>query len=296
MARRLEQTRGTEESVWEFVKGHLVQLPVFVGKKGQAQEIVERTPRALFDRMVSYHVLNGYPVPLSSAEFQEGLVQRFPIRDGMVFLDYQVAEYDKKRLLAKEFVQGSIFVTDENSAIEWIRQQLMKKPQTYQELQPGFMREIQHIAKHEELPELMELLQQNFLQYEGEGPVPTQISNYLSKNYKDLRGLDKEDPALVEKAKGRWYVPDPNKQADLEKLRERALIREFEAYVEEIGNSRRRLRKFRTEAIRAGFKKCWSEKDYAVIVRVGERLPEAVLNEDEKLLMYFDNARNFVEG
>ena len=43
----------------------------------------------------------------------------------------------------------SLFVSDETSAIEWIRQQLLKKPQTRQDLHPNFMKEIQHIAKHE---------------------------------------------------------------------------------------------------------------------------------------------------
>ena len=52
------------------------------------------------------------------------------------------------------------------------------------------------------------------------------------------------------------------------------------------------MRKFRTEAIRAGFKKYWSDKEYAVIVEVGDRLPDAVLQEDEKLLIYYNNARN----
>ena len=142
----------------------------------------------------------------------------------------------------------------------------------------------------EELPILDELLEQNFLCYEGEGPVPSQIHSYLSSNYKELRGLDKEDPALREKAKGRWYVPDPNKQADLERLREKALLREFQAYLKELETGKKQLKQFRTEAIRAGFKKAWRENDYQTIVKVGERLPEKVLQEVDKLLMYYDNA------
>ena len=154
--------------------GHLAKLPVFIGKQGEAVEIMERTPRVLFDRMVTYHVQRGLPVPLSSGEFQEELSRRFPMRDGMVFLETQVAEYDKKRILAKEFIQGSILVTDEASAIERLRQLLLKKPQTYAELNPVFFRDIQYIAKHEKLPELAELLEQNFLQYRrtGRGAQP----------------------------------------------------------------------------------------------------------------------------
>jgi DNA modification methylase/predicted RNA-binding Zn-ribbon protein involved in translation (DUF1610 family) len=286
---RIEQ--NTEESSWTFVRQHLEQLPLFLGVKGSIQIITERTPRILFDRMVAFHVQRGLPVPISSAEFQIGISQRFPLRDGMAFLENQVAEYDKRRTLVKEFTQMSIFVSDENSAIEWIRQQLLNKPQTRQDIHPNFMREIQHIAKHELLPELDNLLEQNFLMYEGKEEVPSQIHGYLSSNYKDLRNLEKSDPRLIEKGKNRWYVPDPNKQADLEKLREKSLLREFESYKTEIEGNKKKLKQFRTEAIRTGFKKAWSEKDFETIIKIGDRLPEKVIQEDDKLLMYFDQAQ-----
>lgn len=288
---KMHAESNTPASAWTFVNQHLEKLPVFLGSKGEASIVSERTPRILFDRMVAYHVQKGLPVPISSAEFQEGVAQRFPMRDGMAFLESQLAEYDKKRTLVKEFSQMSLFVSDENSAIEWIRQQLLKKPQTRQDLHPQFMKEIQHIAKHEQLPELDSLLVQNFLRYEDGEAVPNQIATYLRSNYHDMRGLENDDVKLQEKAMNRWYVPDPNKQADLEKLREKALLREFEGYVEELASHKKKLKVFRTEAIRAGFKKAWSEKDYAKIVTVGDRLPESVIQEDDKLLMYYDNAQ-----
>ncbi|WYS06823.1 DNA methyltransferase [Bacillus sp. FSL R5-0394] len=286
----INEQKNTEESAWAFVTQHLERLPVFNGQKGEAQLIAERTPRILYDRMIAYHVQNGLPVPLSSADFQTSVLQRYPVRDGMAFLESQVAEYDKKRTLVKEFTQLSLFVSDENSAIEWIRQQLMKKPQTRQDIHPAFMKEIQHIAKHEMLPELDDLLNQNFLRYDGAGPVPNQILTYLRRTYKDLRGLDPTDTTVVEKAMHRWYVPDPNKQADLEKLRERALLREYDGYLQELEGNKKKLKTFRTEAIRAGFKKAYSDNDFESIVKVGERIPEKVIQEDDKLLMYYDNA------
>jgi hypothetical protein len=42
--------------------------------------------------------------------------------------------------------------------------------------------------------------------------------------------------------------------------------------------------------VRAGFKRAWAERDYATIIRVAERLPSSVLQEDTGLLMYYDNA------
>jgi hypothetical protein len=50
------------------------------------------------------------------------------------------------------------------------------------------------------------------------------------------------------------------------------------------------LRRFRTEAVRAGFADAWHRRDYGTIVSVAERLPERVLQEDPDLLMYYDNA------
>jgi DNA modification methylase len=251
LEKRFALEAGTEEGVWDFVRTHLRQLPVFVEKEGRAEVIAERQNYLLYDRMVAFHIQRGVAVPMGAAEFYAGLKARFPERDGMYFLPDQVNEYDKKRLLVKEFEQLSLFVTDEKSAIQWLRNELEKKPQTYQEIQPKFLREL-HKARHEKLPELSELLEQNFLRDEA----------------------------------GRWYVPDPNKQSDLEKIREKALLKEFEEYRE----GRGRLKVFRTEALRAGFKACWAAKDFKTIVDVAKRIPDTVLQEDSSLLMYYDNA------
>lgn len=281
--------------VWDFITSHLQYLPTFIGRLGEGQYISERDPRILYDRMLAYFLKFGKSIPYSSGEFQERLTKMYYIQDGMVFLKDQVLEYERKKMLVKDFAQMSLFVTDENSAIQWLKQQLMKKPQSRQELHPAFMKEIQHIAKHEILPELDDLLEQNFLVYDGKDAVPDQIMSYLNKSFnREVRGLGKDHQDVKERGKNRWYVPDPNKQADLEKLREKALLREFESYKEEISGNKKRLKQFRTEAIRTGFKKAWSDKDFETIVKVGERLPEKVLQEDEKLLMYFDNAQIYL--
>jgi hypothetical protein len=284
---RFRLTAGTEEGVWDFVRDHLKQLPVFALKDGNMEILAERQNYLLFDRMVAFHVQRGVLVPMSAAEFYAGLAQRFPERDGMYFLPEQVSEYDKKRMTVKEVEQLQLFVTDESSAIQWLRQQLTKKPQTFQELHPQFLREISGWQRYEKPLELSELLEQNFLRYDGEGEVPSQIHSYLSSNFKDLRNLPKDDERLRKKAKDRWYVPDPNKASDLEKLRERALLREFDEYRE---SKQKRLTVFRLEAIRAGFKRAWEQRDYTTIIAVARKIPEKVLQEDPKLLMWYDLA------
>ena len=284
---RFKLTAGTEDGVWDFVRTHLKQLAVFVSKDGQVEVIAERQNYLLFDRMVAFHVQRGVMVPLSAVEFYAGLEQRFPSREGMYFLPEQAAEYDKKRMTAKDVLQLSLFVSDEASAIQWLRQQLTRRPQTFQDIHPQFLKEIDGWRKHEKLPELSEMLAQNFLRYDGKGDVPSQIHGYLSTNFKELRNLDKNAPALREKGKDRWYVPDPNRAGDLERLRERALLKEFEEYRTSI---QRRLKLFRLEAVRAGFKKAWQERNYATIIAVADKIPETILQEDPKLLMWYDQA------
>ena len=218
-----KMSAGSEPGAWEFVRSHLRQIPVFVTKSGQAEVIAERQSYLLFDRMVAFHVQRGYGVPLSASEFYAGLRQRFPERDGMYFLPDQVSEYDRKRLEVREVEQLELFVSDEKSAIQWVHRQLEAKPTRYQALQPLYMREAQRVwEKHEQPLELLTILDQNFV----------------------------KDPD------GSWRVPDPKKEADLEQIRHRALIKEFTQYQE----TRGKLKVVRTEALRAGFKECWQRR------------------------------------
>lgn len=310
---RFKLEAGTEEGVWDFVRTHLRQLPVFVTKGNQVEIIAERQNYLLFDRMVAFHVQRGVTVPLSSSEFYAGVSQRFSERDGMFFLPDQVAEYDKKRGLADGIIQFELFITDEASAVQWLRRQLDNKPQTFSDLTPQFMKEIAGWEKHEKPLELKEILQQNFLCYDGKDDVPPQIHSYLSTNFKDCRKIENGDPILKEHAKDRYYVPDPKKAGDLEKIRERALLREFWDYLP-VGYKPRtkpeyqepelpgmptggakiaqgkKMSVLRMEAVRAGFKYCWQNRDYRTIVTVAKRIPEEVLQEDPKLLMWYDQA------
>lgn len=242
---------GTEEGVWDFTREHLSKLPVIVENRGKLDIIPERQNYLLYDSMVAFHIQKGASIPLGAADLYLGLKQRFPERDGMYFLPGQVSVYDSKRMIQELNEQLSLIVLDEKTAIQWLHKEL-EVPQTYQEIQPKFLQELKQL-KYEKMPELRNLLEENFLQDEH----------------------------------AKWYVPDVNKQSDLEKLRDKKLLKEFDEYREGKG----KLKVFRTEAIRAGFKYCWKERDYKTIVNIGERLPESVVQEDPSILMYFDNAQ-----
>ncbi|STA93552.1 DNA methyltransferase [Clostridium cochlearium] len=240
---------GTEDSVWDFVREHLEKLPVVIERGSYLERVAERDAHSLFDRMIAYHVVNGVSIPLDIQEFFKGLDERFIKRDNMYFLPDQVNEYDNARIkFDLPEVQFSLFVEDEKSALAWLYYQL-DTPQTYSELQPKFMKEAKP-ARHEKMPELIDLLQENFIKDEEE----------------------------------KWYIPDITKSGDIQKLREKKLLKEFEEYL----NSKGKLKSFRTEAIRVGFAKLWKEKNYKLIVKMGDRIPENVLQEDDKLLMYYD--------
>ena len=288
LEQRFAERGATPESAWDFVQTHLKQLPVVKVRGSELEFVAERDPRILFDRMVAWFVRHSAPVPLSSQEFQDGLRSRFPDRDGMIFLPEQVTEYDKKRAQTAQAPQMELFVSDERSAIDWAADYLKVRPSTYQDIHPEFIKQLgAGWKKHETRPELSALLEANFLRFEGTGEVPSQIHRYLSTNYHDLRGLEKNDPRLIAKAQDRWYVPDPNKAQDLEKKREKALLKEFEQYKTFTG---RKIKESRLEVLRAGFRAAWATKDYATILRVADKLPEATLQEDEKLLTLYDMA------
>ena len=288
---RFRRNGATIDTAWDFVQTHLKQLPVVKVTSGFPQEllsIVERDPRRIYDRMASWFIRHGTMVPISTPEFLAELPGRFRETDGMVFLPEQLVEYEKARARIPQVAQAELFVSDERSAIDWLTNFLQKRPSTRSEIHPEYIPQIGSAKrKGEIIPELNELLEDNFIQYDGTGDVPSQIHSYLSTNHKDLRSLDKSNPALVAKAKDRWYVPDPNKAQDLEKKREKALLKEFETYKVFTG---RKIKESRLEVLRTGFRAAWANKDYGTIISVANKLPEETLQEDEKLLTLYDLA------
>jgi 16S rRNA G966 N2-methylase RsmD len=294
LEQRLAERGAAPESAWDFVQTHLRQLSVSKSKNGVLEFVVERDPRRIYDRMVAWFVRHDVPVPLSTEEFLDGLRSRFPERDSMVFLPEQVTEYDRKRAQAAQAPQIEMFVADERSAIDWLTDFLRKRPSTYQDIHPEFTTQLgAGWKKHETRPELSALLEDNFLRYDAFGDVPSQIHNYLSTNFHDLRNLEKSDPRLKSKAKDRWFVPDPTKAQDLETKREKALLKEFDSYRTASG---RRLKEFRLEVLRAGFKSSWAARDFKTIVAVAQKVPEDALQEDEKLLFWYDSALTRMEA
>ena len=245
---------GETETAWIFIREHLKNLPVVIKRGRNLESVSERQKFLLFDRMVAFHLMQGLPVPISAAEFYRGLEEKFVRRDEMYFLPSQANEYDSERVACDlEQSEVSMFIIDEKTAVDWINRQLKAERQTYQDLQPKFMQEPRVIKKGEKIPELATLLEENFLRDDD----------------------------------GKWYIPDLKKIGDVEKLREKNLLREFQSYIESTGE----LKIFRSEALRAGFAKFYREGNYSAVVAIADRLPEDFLLSDTALLSYVDFSR-----
>ena len=251
---------GSVDNVWEFLENHLSYLPVYIINNGKMEYIAERDKRILYDRVISYYVQKGLDVPIDAIAFQKGLRERFEECDGMFFTPIQKNEYLEKKKQSPQFVSLGLIVGNEVDGIEWLRHRLRYNPQTYQDIQPDWLQVIGGLRRGDVLPGLDELLEENFIQ----------------------------------ESDGEWRLPNIQDDIDKDKLREKALLKEFKVYVEAASKPRARIREVRVEAIRAGFKKCYMDKDFATIVMVGDKIPQNLLTEDDILLQFYDIARTRV--
>ena len=258
---KFKQHQSTNIAVWDFVDEHLQHLPIHLTSGNSTTAIIERSPKILFDRLIAFYVQKSLPVPIDAGKFQQGLRERFIERDGMFFTNEQVQEYDKKKAENPEFIQLSILVSSEQDGVLWLKNLLTDKSLTYQDIQPLWMQALAGVRKGDVIPELADILEENFL--------------------KD--------------AEGKWYTPDPENEADLEKLRTKRLLKQFETYKTEAAKPKaKKIKEVRVEALRAGFKQCYQDKDFSSIVSVGDKIPNNLLMEDEVLLQFYDIASSRV--
>jgi hypothetical protein len=245
-------------AVWDFVLEHFNHLPTHILKDNSTTAIIERSPKILYDRLITFYLMRGLPIPIDARDFQEGLKQKFIERDSMFFTAQQASEYDVKKAAAPTFVQLTFLVTSESEGVEWLRNEL-KNSQTQSDLHPKWLQAISAIRKNDILPELKDILNENFIQ----------------------------------ETDGRWRTPDPNEAKDREALRTKVLLKEFTGYVTAINQPKaKKLKEVRVEALRAGFKNSWEQKDFKTIVSLGDKIPQNILLEDEQLLMYYDIAKD----
>jgi hypothetical protein len=173
------------------------------------------------------------------------------------FIIANIAALDKKLIISayKAYEQNSpqleFIISDEASAIKWLKLFLKHQASNYQQIHLKFNKSIASWKQYEYLPELKELLELNFIK------------------------SDTDD----------WYIPNPRQAQELEKLREKQLLREFRQY-----KQHKRLKKIRTEALLVGFKHAWKQQDYQTIIKIAEKIPKMALYEDGQLLQFYELA------
>ena len=256
LTQKIAASSSKKDKVWDFIEEHLNHLPVHLEKGNRTTTVIERSPKILYDRLISYYVQHGYPIPMDAQEFQKGLAEHFIERDGMYFNAPQAAEYMEKRKNTTGYEPLGLIVSDEANGIEWLKIHL-KEPKTYQQISPEWMQTIKGVKKGDVLPELIDILQENFIEDET----------------------------------GHWHVPDLEKQIDLEKIHHNKLMKQFNVYKEMAQMPRARIKEVRVEALREGFKQCFKDKDFPTILLIGDKIPQNILTEDEVLLQYYDIAQ-----
>lgn len=237
---KFDKSEDKAKTAMDFIEELLVHLPVHLSKGESTTAVIERSPKILFDRLISYYVQKGYAIPMDAQEFQKQLRERF--------------------IKCSGFVPMALFISSEAEGIEWLKREL-QNPQTYSDLQPEWMKNMLPPKKGDVLPELMSILEENFIKDE----------------------------------EGNWRNPDPEKAADLEIIRNRRMMKEFNMYLEQAQKPKaKRMKDTRLEVLRYGFKECYKQKSYQAIVTVGDHILESLLQEDEVLLQYYDIASSRV--
>ena len=257
VAERVRLAAGSEDGVWAFVREHLARLPVTDADEGVALDIRERQVGRLFNRLIDWHLANGLALPMGLPEFTEEIDRKFNRVDAMYFLPSQEEEYQRFRLRTRRPSQEAAFITNESTAVAWLKRFLEGGARAYTDIQPSFFKEVQSgLASYEKLPELRDLLAENFVQNES----------------------------------GQWFVPDARNAEQMERVHKQALLRVFGSYVDGKGT----LDGVRSEAIRVGFADAWASRDFERIVAVGRRLPQDFMIGESALHHMYRAAERFV--
>ena len=291
---RFTLTSGTEEGVWDFLRTHLGQLPVFVAKDGRVEVVNERQPHLLFDRMVAFHVLRNVTLPLSIGEFLAGLVRRFPERDGMVFLLEQVAEYDKKALGGR----GG------GATRNFRHRRILRHPVAEAAIGP----QAPELPGHSpaipprdrglaEARDAARAVPRCWTRTSCTTVVPARFRARSTPIFPPTSRSCAACPRTIRPCAPRpgaaGTCPTPTRRPTW-RCGARAFFCVNSTNTAE--SPQRRLKLFRLEAVRAGFFKAYQDRDYETIIAVAEKIPVAVLQEDQKLLLWYDQALTRMEA
>ena len=242
----------------DFVSQQLEHLPV--------RPNIERTETMLYSKMLAHYVQNGFKIRYNSTNFYKLLSDNFTELDGYWFSDSQVKEYNRWKsglsldeLREKLSGQQVLFVNDEKSALTWLYYYLAT-PHTYSDIYT----EYQQVATttKDAIPELRELLENNFILEDG----------------KYRRPLNESE------------------KADVKKNQEKELDRAFNKLLKQAKEGKGKIKIVRREALLHGFTKCYQEGRYQDILAVANKLYADTLESSGEIMDFVDIARIKTEG
>lgn len=242
----------------DFVTQQLEHLPVGPN--------IERTEKMLYSKMLSHYVENGFRIRYDATTFYKLLSDNFTELDGYWFLDHQVKEYNEwKSGLSldqiKEVIDGQrvLFVSDEKSALTWLYQ-FLHQPRSYSDIFTAY----QQVATttDDEVPELREVLDNNFIFEDG--------------NYRRPLSRDEKE--------------------SINQNRERELDRAFNKLLQQARKQKGKIRAVRREALVHGFTKCYQEGRYKDILTIADKLYASTLESSGDIMDFVDIARIKTSG
>ena len=242
----------------DFIKMHLSHL--------KSEPSVERTEQMLYSKMLAYYVQRGYTVKYDANTFYQMLRQYFEEEDGYWFNKDQLPNYHEYKQKMKlddidDIKSGQLvlFVSDEKSAIIWLHA-FLNEPKDFQIIHPAYTK-ISNISG-DNVPDLKELLDKNFIFEKGRYRRPETEDEKLSVTQKRERELQKEFDALLLEAKG----------------------------------SKKKIKVCRKQAIIYGFEQSYKHNRYQDIAELGKRLDKKIIENDSEISEFIEVAELKVNG
>lgn len=239
----------------EFIKQQFNHLPIAPN--------VERTEQMLYSKMLAHYIERGFKIKYNSHNFFELLDENFVEMDGFWFDEKEVLKYNEWKSKQgnldkiKELQSGvmTLFITDEKEALRWIYNFLLA-PRTYSDILTNYNQIPQAKAK-DEIPELREMLDNNFFTEEGKYRRP-----YTRQEIKELMG---------------------NRSKELDRAWKKILDKSI--------SEKKKMKTVRKEALEHGFKKCYDEENYQDILAVADKLHASILEENGDIMDFVDIAQ-----
>lgn len=228
--------------------------------------VIERTDKMLYSKMLAYYIQRGYEIRYDAKSFYKMLKENFVLEDGFWFATHQIETYlEYKKQIKLEGMEdiktGSslLFVNDEKSALVWVYN-FLSEHKTFSDISIAF-NQVANI-EGDEVPELREMLEQNFIAEDGKYRRPQSETEHNS---------------ITEK-------------------RQRNLRREFETLLVQAQTQKGKIKLVRKEALAYGFELCYKEKRFADILSIAKKLDNSILENSGELNDFVEAAEIMVEG